>query len=219
MFFPFAACYNCIVMDSRISAIVLAAGMSRRMGAQKLLLPWHGQTVIGQVVATLLAAGVGDIVVVTGAQADEVEQALSAYPVRFVRNPLYPNGEMIDSIRAGLSALGDAVASAGPGPSRAVAALLCLGDQPQMEAGSVSAVMAAGAARGWASVVIPSYQMHSGHPILLPASVWPAVMAASTNLRDVLRAEGNRVDYLAVATPSVLADLDTPEDYRLATTP
>ncbi len=181
------------------------------MGRPKLLLPWHGQTVIGQVAATVAAAGLGEIVVVTGAQAAEVAQALAGVPVRCVHNPAFGNGEMIDSIRAGLAAL-DTTGSP--------AALLCLGDQPQMQLETVTAVLAAGEAGGWARVVLPSYQTRGGHPILLPRGIWPAVLAATGDLRAVLRDQraAGRIDYVDVDTPTIFADLDTPEDYARAVT-
>jgi molybdenum cofactor cytidylyltransferase len=137
------------------------------MGRFKLTLPWgepdEARTVIGQVVATLTAAGLTEIVVVTGHRADEVGAALHGSPVRCVFNPDYASGEMLASLQVGLSALND----------RSKGALLCLGDQPQMEVATVQAVVAAGETSDWQQVIIPSFQMRAGHPILLPAWLWP----------------------------------------------
>ncbi|MCU0501824.1 MAG: hypothetical protein MUC51_08670, partial [Anaerolineae bacterium] len=69
-------------------------------------------------------------------------------------------------------------------------------------------------AAGRDSIVIPSYQMRAGHPILLPRWVWPEILACQGTLREVLAAHRGQTDYLAVPTSSVLADLDTPEDYE-----
>ena len=69
-----------------ISAIVVAAGLSRRMGQFKLLMPWRGATVIGQIVATLEAAGLADIVVVTGHRSPEVVGVLAGCTARTVYN-------------------------------------------------------------------------------------------------------------------------------------
>jgi molybdenum cofactor cytidylyltransferase len=185
------------------SALVLAAGLSRRMGRFKLTLPWGERTVVGQVVATLQAAGLAEIVVVTGHRADEVGAALTGTCARCVHNPGYADGEMLGSIRTGLVALDVGVE----------AALLCLGDQPQMEAGTVRAVLAKGATVSWARIVVPSHQMRAGHPILVPRWLWPEILACRGTLRDVMAAHRGQTEYLAVETPSVLADLDTPEDY------
>jgi molybdenum cofactor cytidylyltransferase len=186
------------------TALVLAAGLSRRMGRFKLTLPWGEHTVVGEVVATLEAAGLAKIVVVTGNGADEVSAALAATSARCVHNAGYATGEMLGSIQTGLAAMGPAVQ----------AALLCLGDQPQMEADTVRAVLAAGDVACWGKIVIPSYRMRAGHPILLPRWLWPEILACQGTLRDVMAAHRDQTEYLTVQTPSILADLDTPEDYK-----
>ena len=176
------------------------------MGRFKLMLPWGDRTVVSQVVATLEAAGLAEIVVVTGHRAAEVEAALTGSSARCVHNPDYASGEMFSSIQAGLRALAD----------EPEAVLLCLGDQPQMQVDTVRQVLTMGAATGWGQIVIPSYQMHGGHPILLPAWLWPEILAGEGPLRAVLAAQRGRIRYLNVDTPSVLADLDTPADYSAA---
>ncbi len=187
-----------------IAALVLAAGLSRRMGRFKLTLPWGQTTVIGQVVATLTAARLKDVVIVTGHRAAEIEAALTGTATRTAHNPDYATGEMLSSIQVGVQELLD-------GGWKAV--LLCLGDQPQMQVATVQAVLAAGAADGWSHIVIPSYEMRAGHPIVLPAWLWPEILACAGTLRDVMAAHRSQTHYLAVDTPSVLADLDTSEDY------
>jgi molybdenum cofactor cytidylyltransferase len=209
------------------SAIVLAAGLSQRMGRFKLTLPWGDRTVISQVVATLEDAGVGDIIVVTGHRAPEVAAELQATRARTAFNPNYANGEMLGSIQAGLRALlprphglklaaehGDQTGETVAGEAHPNSVLLCLGDQPQLEAATVLAVLAAGEAGGWQHIVIPSYRMRAGHPILLPAWEWPEILGCTGTLRDVLAAHRRQTHYLPVDTPTVLADLDTSEDYE-----
>ena len=75
----------------RVGAVVLAAGRSRRMGRPKMILPWGETTVIGQVVNVLLAAGVDDLLVVTGGAREDVESALVDMPVRTIFNPDFAN--------------------------------------------------------------------------------------------------------------------------------
>ena len=214
------------------AAIVLAAGLSRRMGRFKLTLPWGDRTVIGQVVATLEAAGIEEIIVVTGHRAVEVLAALADTPAHAVHNPGYAAGEMLSSIQTGLGAL-QARRGLKPPPSRsthraagetrlkpaghAPGVLLCLGDQPQMQAATVQAVLAAGEANGWNQIVIPSYGMRAGHPILLPPWLWPEILACTGTLRDVMAAHRGQTRFLVADTITVLADLDTPEDYATAT--
>ena len=202
-----------------IAAIVLAAGLSSRMGRFKLTLPWGDRTVIGQVVATLEAAGVDAIIVVTGNRADEVVAALDGTNAHVVHNPNYAAGEMLSSIQVGLRVVADRQGLKPPPQTgeSALAALLCLGDQPQMRTATVQAVLAAGAADGWSRIVIPSHGMRAGHPILLPNWLWPEILGCTGTLRDVMAAHRNRTRFLVVGTPTILADLDTPEDYEAGT--
>ncbi|MCX7706603.1 MAG: nucleotidyltransferase family protein [Anaerolineae bacterium] len=210
-----------------IPAVVLAAGLSRRMGRFKLTLPWGETTVIGRVVAVLEAAGLTDIIVVTGHRAEEVTTAVAGTAAYAVHNPEYETGEMLSSIQAGLRGVMrgmQAPAEADEGGSRPAgmvgtaplppAVLLCLGDQPQMEVATVRAVLTTGEAEGWSRIVIPSYRRRAGHPILLPAWLWPEVLACTGTLRDVLARHREATCYLDLDTPTVLADLDTPEDYE-----
>lgn len=189
-----------------ISALVLAAGRSTRMGQLKQLLPLGQHTIIEQVVTTFLASSVDEVVVVTGCEHTEVEAVLRAYPVRCVYNPDFAAGEMISSVQVGLHALGPDVS----------AALLAVGDQPQIEGHVIEQVLTA-----WRSglpdrIVIPSYQMRRGHPVCLPRSVWPAVWALGwqDSLRSLWATHTDRIGHVIVDTPSILGDLDTPEDYR-----
>lgn len=195
-----------------ISAVVPAAGLSSRMGGPlpKPLLPWGASTVIGTVVSTLLAAGIEDVIVVTGHQGEAIEGALAgqAHAVRCVHNPAYTNGEMLSSIQAGLAAAGPASAGA----------LLALADQPQMQVAVVRQVLRAFDDSGGQALVIPSYAMRRGHPILLPRWLWNEVLAvpAGETLRTVIQRHATAIRYVEVDTPAVLADLDTPEQYAAA---
>ncbi len=188
-----------------IAAVVLAAGLSRRMGRPKMILPWGGTTVIGRVAAVLAGAGVEDVVVVTGGAHAEVQAALRGLPARCVFNPDYANGEMARSLQVGLRALGAPVE----------ALLVALGDQPLLEAEVVRAVLAAFRQRG-AALVVPRYQMRRGHPWLVARSLWQPLLslAAPLTLRDFLNQYASQAFYLAVDTPAVLLDLDTEEDYQ-----
>jgi len=156
-----------------ISAVVLAAGLSTRMGRLKLLLPYGEYTVIEQVVSVLLSSPVDEVLVVTGHERAAVEAALARWPVRTVFNPDYAVGEMLSSAQVGLRSMA-------------------------------------------ADAYIPSYRMQAGHPVLIPRPFWPAILAlpAGADLRSVWRAEGTRVQWVGVDTPSVLRDMDTPEDYE-----
>jgi CTP:molybdopterin cytidylyltransferase MocA len=191
------------------------------MGAFKLTLPWRETTVIEAVVDTLERAALAEIVVVTGHRAAEVQERLAGSAARCAHNPRYEDGGMLSSIQTGLS---DVMARHAPMQAPGVdaepqiaAALMCLGDQPQMELATVEAVLAEGERTGWQRVIIPSYRMRAGHPILIPTSLWLQIMNTTETLRATLRARENLLTYLEIDAESVLADLDTPEDYARAT--
>src|SRR5688572_557468 len=139
-----------------ISAIILAAGQSRRMGLPKMLLPWGNRKVLEHVVATFLEAGVEEIVIVTGAEQKQVEKAIVGYPVRTAHNSDYATGEMLSSLQCGLREL----------PAETQASLIGLGDQPQVREESIGAICAAYLHRP-SKLIVPSFQMRRGHPWLI----------------------------------------------------
>jgi molybdenum cofactor cytidylyltransferase len=187
-----------------IGAVVLAAGQSTRMGRPKMIMPWKNTTIIAKVVETLVNADVNPIVIVTGGAHEEVEKAVSNFPVKCVFNPQYRNGEMLYSLQAGLSSMQPDVN----------AVLIVLGDQPFIQGKVVRDVMEV-YRREFAELVVPSYQMRRGHPWLVDRHLWEQLMALSPpqTLRHFMRANDERIQYLNVNTPSILQDLDTPEDY------
>jgi molybdenum cofactor cytidylyltransferase len=187
-----------------IAAVVLAAGSSSRMGQPKMVLPWGETTVIGQVLQLLSQAGLAEIVVVTGSAMPKIETALKDQPARVVFNPRYAQDEMAYSLRVGLTTLSESID----------AALVALGDQPQIEAQVIRSVIST-YLETRAELVVPSYQMRRGHPWIVARSLWPAVFALrqGDTLRDFLNSYAGQIVYLNVDTPSVLKDLDTPEDY------
>jgi molybdenum cofactor cytidylyltransferase len=95
----------------------------------------------------------------------------------------------------------------------AQATLVCLGDQPQIEEGSVRSVCEA-FVKSKSNLVVPSYQMRRGHPWLVARPLWEEILSLeAASLRDFLNVHKNEIEYVNVDTPSILQDLDTPEDY------
>ncbi len=186
-----------------ITAIILAAGESKRMGEPKMLMPWGKSTVLQTVISTFQAASVKDILVVTGGAHQQVE-ALIGKTVETVFNENYQTGEMLSSIQLGLSVK----------MREASAALICLGDQPQIEERSVRQVCNAFLAQK-SQIVVPSYQMQRGHPWLVARPLWDELIAmkAPKTPRDFLTKHSRAIHYVVVDTSNILADLDTPEDY------
>jgi len=192
------------------SALVLAAGLSRRMGTNKLLLPFGERTVLAQVITVLCQCPLAEIVVVAGHEREKIEQVLGRYrdsaldnlTLRSVYNPNYAAGDMLSSIQTGLAAM----------RADCDAALVTLGDQPQIERRSAEQVIAAHVP---GAVVIPSFNRRGGHPILIDRACWPEILALppGASLRELFRAHIQWLRYVDVDTESVLRDMDTPEDY------
>jgi molybdenum cofactor cytidylyltransferase len=184
------------------------------MGQPKMVLPWGDTTVISQVVRTLSLANLREILVVTGGARQEVEAALKESPARTAYNPRYTEDQMTLSLQVGLASLS-------PGID---AALIALGDQPQIQLEVVQQVL-----RGYqdsrALLVFPSYQMRRGHPWIIDRQLWKIIQEPVfsekenlgtrpvLSLRDILQAYTDRIHYVEVPNDSILRDLDTPTDY------
>jgi molybdenum cofactor cytidylyltransferase len=175
------------------------------MGRPKLTLPWGATSVIGQVCQALLDGGSAGVIVVTGGAADEVRRALTGLPVVCAYNPDYAAGDMSVSLRVGLAAA----------PPDWKAGLVALGDQPQIQAGVVRTIIEVFQAEA-AALIVPSYQQRRGHPWLAGRSLWTelAGLTPPATLRSFLAGHAAEIRYLEVGTPSILQDLDTPEDYQ-----
>ncbi|HEU5321743.1 MAG TPA: nucleotidyltransferase family protein [Methylomirabilota bacterium] len=184
-----------------IAAIVLAAGLARRMGGPKLLLDLDGKALVRWSVEAV-APHVDEVVVVTGPEDAGVRQALAGLAVRWAVNPRPQDGQA-SSIAAGVAAL----------PPGTHAALIALGDQPRLPAGVVAAVLAAHARSG-KPIVAPSYRGAQGTPVLFAATVFPELLAlrGDAGARAVVAARPERVEVVAVDAP-MPPDVDTPEDF------
>lgn len=192
-----------------VAAIILAAGKSERMGRPKMDLPWGKTTVIGRVVTILANAGVEDLIVVTGGASENVETALQLLPselsVRTVYNPRYSDGGMILSLKCGLKVINN----------KNQAALIALGDQPQIEVDVVCSILDEFNVTS-APLIVPSYRKRRGHPWLVGRSLWPIMLKLreTETMRGFLNKYSNQIHYLTVDTPTVIQDLDTPIDYQ-----
>ncbi|MBP9041014.1 MAG: nucleotidyltransferase family protein [Anaerolineaceae bacterium] len=188
----------------QIAAVILAAGGSSRMGQPKLLLPWQGEALIRWPVKIALAAGLSPVIVVTGASADEVEEALNGLPVEIIHNPDWEKGQST-SLRCGIAAL----------PETSEAAILFLGDQPKLPGDLLEKMIAEFHAHAPSiPIFIASFHGKRGNPVLFDRSVF----------QDLQRVEGDAggrtifnkypVQYIPVESEDVLTDIDSPEDYQ-----
>jgi molybdenum cofactor cytidylyltransferase len=162
------------------------------------------------VLATFTSAGVAEIIVVTGGAREQVDalidQCQTMYPVRSVFNERYLEDEMLNSLQCGLRAIADQDVGA---------VLIGLGDQPQVQERSVRLMLEA-YVRTQNPLVVPSHQMRRGHPWLAARSLWVDLLGMSRDktLRDFLNDHADTIQYVNIDSPDVLADLDTPDQYR-----
>jgi molybdenum cofactor cytidylyltransferase len=209
-----------------ISGIILAAGKSVRMGENKLLMKWGDVTVIEKVIQTIQDSRIEDIILVTNP-----DLRIPIPDVRITINKT--SHEMLSSIQLGLQVLTPSqpppnplnvsakisilsVADLGEAPKAegVEAVLICLGDQPQIESRSVRAVCEA-YQKSKSNLVAPSYQNRRGHPWLVAKPFWNEIlrMKANQTPRDFLNKHADEIEYVNLDTPTILQDLDTPEDY------
>jgi molybdenum cofactor cytidylyltransferase len=191
-----------------IPAIVLAAGRSSRMGRAKATLPLgDGDTFLTRIVRTLLDAGVDDVVVVVGHDADAIVASLapSGLAARFVVNPDYDRGQL-SSLVAGLGVVDR------PGVQ---AVLVTLVDVPLVSAATVRTVLDC-YRRTHAQVVRPTSGTRHGHPLLLDRSLFGALRTAvsEAGAKPIVRAHASPAGDVAVNDEGAFTDIDTPEDYE-----
>jgi molybdenum cofactor cytidylyltransferase len=220
-----------LLQPTPVAAVLLAAGRSRRMGAFKPLLPFGAQTVVETCVNNLLAAGVGEVVVVVGHRAEEVRARLAHLPVRFALNA-EPGSEMGVSIARGVEELtGEAGAGGAATPGKAAAAgeagackvaatsagavLIALADHPATAAVEILEVIAAHRRTG-ARIVVPQWRGRGGHPVLVSLALRESLLTldADGGLRALFERQAGEVLRLPVVSPFVARDMDTWEDYR-----
>jgi molybdenum cofactor cytidylyltransferase len=195
-------------MASVIPAIVLAAGRSSRMGRAKATLPLDAtDTFLSRIVRTLRDAGVDDVIVVVGHEAEAVARSFSAsgLPARFVVNADYDRGQL-SSLLAGLAVIDR------PGVT---AVLVTLVDVPLVSAATVRAVVERYHASR-APIVRPTSGARHGHPLLIDRSLFDELRRANPaeGPKPVVRAHASAVGDLAIADEGAFTDIDTEEDYR-----
>ncbi len=186
----------------RIAALVLAAGQSRRMGRNKLLLPIEGTPMVARTVDALIASAATDIVVVTGHQADAVRAALAGRGVAFVHNPDFAAG-LSTSLRAGLQAL----------PADADGALVCLGDMPLVTPAHLDRLIAAFNPVEGRLICLPTYDGKRGNPVLWARRFFAemAGLTGDVGARGLLERHAEALCEVAMSDAGVLLDVDTPD--------
>lgn len=187
------------------TAVVLAAGTGSRFGGGKLLAPWRGAPLVHAALAVARAAPVGEVVLVTGADAEAVAAAARTFDpaVRVVHAEHYAQG-MAWSLKAGIAAL----------PAGLTGAFVFLGDMPRVPPAVLSPLAAAVAAG--APAAAPVCGGRRGNPVVLAARLFPQVAELSEDVgaRPILQALGDAVAHVVTDDPGVLFDVDARGDLQ-----
>ncbi|MCM0082918.1 nucleotidyltransferase family protein [Geomonas sp. Red32] len=189
-------------MTPAVTAILLAAGRSRRMGSCKQLLPLGAESALERCLGTLFAAGAAGVVVVVspGADGERVALAAARFPVRVVVNR-EAEGDMASSIRAGRDRL----------PAGAEAVLVALCDLPLVRPETVATLVHLHRTAP-ERILMPTCGGRKGHPLLVPLPVL-ADLGEGETLREVIGRHRRLVREVEVDDPGILADMDLPQDY------
>lgn len=190
-----------------VGALILAAGIARRMGRSKLDLAWPvGGSILGRVLDVVIGGGVKYPVLVSGGHREQVESITFERRIPAVFNPDYETSGMLTSIAIGLAAL-----EATPAGS----ALIMPADHPLVKPETISALIAA-----WRDqperIWIPSHERRRGHPVLVPRDLWLALANEDGHqgLRSFLDRHANRIEHLNVSDAGIRMDIDDQETYQ-----
>jgi molybdenum cofactor cytidylyltransferase len=186
-----------------IAGIVLAAGLSRRMGQSKVLMKVGGRAIIRYVVESVLAGGVDSVWVVTGPDIEPIEAALSGIEVQIAENPSPEEGQA-GSVRTGIAAL----------PASVDAVLIALGDQPLLAPSIIPALLAARRTTP-KLIVAPRYRDGQGNPVVFKREIFPELLrlTGDQGARPIIQKEPTRVEWVELDLP-MPPDVDTPDDYE-----
>jgi len=190
-------------MDN-VWGIVLAAGMSTRMKKQKMLLPFNGITIVETVVKKTKKKLKENVLVVLGSDYEQILQKVINYKVKVSFNKNYHDG-MLSSVIHGFNNV----------PENAKAAMVFLGDQPQIPVEAISIVLDA-----WGNemkgIVIPTYNGKRGHPVLIETKYKNTIenLNPEKGLRELMNLFPDDIYSVECNMPEILRDIDTPQEYE-----
>lgn len=187
----------------RIGAIVLAAGLSSRMGRNKLLADAGGKPLIRRTVEAALASGASPVIVVTGNEARRVEAALAGLPIQFVDNPDFSNG-LSTSLKSGIRNIS----------GNSDGALVMLGDMPLVDAGLIASLIASFDPAEGRAICVATHKGKRGNPVLWARRFFPEILALEGDVgaKHLIAANDELVCEVEAPDDAPLLDIDTPED-------
>jgi xanthine dehydrogenase accessory factor len=187
-----------------VTAIILGAGESSRMGRSKLLLPFGDSTVMGTVLSNVLASAVEKVILVLGSNYEAHRQVFKDYPVEIIHNKRYKEG-MFSSVRCGLKAVSEA----------ADAVMVLLGDQPMILAAEIDQLIES-YRDSEKEIVLATHEKKRGHPVLFGRKFIHEISAypMEASLRDLLQKHPSEILEINIGTDRILRDIDTENDYQ-----
>ena len=191
----------------KIHGILLAAGLSTRMGEPKQLLPFGDSTIIETMIDNMLGSKLDEVIVVIGHELEKVHEKIRHKPIKVVFNPNYQEG-MLTSAQCGVQAL----------PDCADAFALMLVDQPFITSDLINRVVEA-YKESDKGIALPSYNYRRGHPAIFNrryASDILSLDAESGGIRSLFKKNADDIQYVIVDTNRVLKDIDYRKDYEEA---
>ena len=192
-----------VAHEPKIGALILAAGLSRRMGkANKLLANVDGDAMVTRVADAVTASKASPVIVVTGHEAERVEAALAGRKLTFVRNPDYAEG-LASSVRHGIDAL----------PADVDGVLVCLGDMPRIKAMHLDKLIAAFSPIEGRAICVPTYKGKRGNPVLLPRRFFADMrrLKGDTGARQMIGQYHDLVAEVEMDDDGILIDVDSPD--------
>jgi len=187
-----------------ISAILLGAGESKRMGFDKLSLPWGKKTVLERCIQTLLRSRVREVVIVRGLRSRGVRNTFHGEKIKIVTNP-HPAGGMSSSIRRGLQAVGP----------ESDGILIALGDQPFLKTRTINALIRI-FDREKERIIVPAFQGRTGHPVIFHKAYKKELMNLKGDVggKSIIEKHRGDVRVVKVRSIGVVRDVDTWQDYE-----
>ena len=192
-------------VHERVAGIILAAGESTRFGKPKQLLDWKGEPFVRAVARTALEAGLSPVVVITGANSEQVESVVKNLDVIVVRNDDWKNGQS-SSIKTGINKLISSNSEVG-------SAIFLLADQPQITTSILPALIEKHA-EGLHPIVAPLVLDQRANPVLFDRVTFPDLLSIEGDVGGRAIFHKHQVEYLPWHDDRMLLDVDTPEHYQ-----
>jgi molybdenum cofactor cytidylyltransferase len=187
-----------------VSAVILAAGESKRMDQPKLLMAWEGKTILEHTIDNYLNSMASETIVVLGYKAKELTEVIGDRPVISVVNPAYREG-MSSSLISGIK-------STSP---QTQGIMLALADQPAVDSQTINKLIST-FDKQQKNIVIPVYQGKRGHPVIFHVKYREELLNIRGDIgaREVIQRHADDVLEVAVDCKGVLIDIDTPSDFQ-----